>query len=82
MVVAAAALALGGCHRTKDMDGNVVSVAGSYAKTCRHVVAQGGNLTADCLDAIGQVRTSTIPADACPGKVNNINGILTCPPKA
>lgn len=83
VVAMAASLVLGGCQRAKDMDGKAVAVGGSYAKTCRNVVKQPNDVvSADCLDAQGQFHSSSLPADACPGKINNVNGILMCPAKS
>jgi hypothetical protein len=68
------------CHRTKDMDGKIVKVAGSYAKTCHNVVElAGGAVSAECKDALGQLHTSTIQRSACEGDLANINGVLFCP---
>ena len=78
VVVTAVGLALGGCQG-KDMEGKPIPIKGSYAKTCRNVVRSGASLSADCLDAHAAFHSTTLPADACPGKVANINGVLTCP---
>jgi hypothetical protein len=66
-------------RRPKDMTGNAVAVAGSYAKTCRNVAtAADGTLTADCMDAHSQFRRTSVAAGACHTDIANMNGVLTC----
>ena len=51
---------------------------GTYARTCRNIENQGGNLVADCLRVSGQWRTSTLELGRCDGKIANVDGRLSC----
>jgi hypothetical protein len=78
----AVALTLGGCHRVKvrDLDGKLVTIKGSYALTCRHVVdAENGMLTAECMDGQQQFHPTSLQPATCKGDIANINGALSCP---
>jgi hypothetical protein len=81
LALAGLAVLAAGCHRVvgKDMSGQSVTVAGSYALTCRHVADHfGGKLTAECEDAKGAFHAASLQASECKGLVANMNGVLTC----
>jgi hypothetical protein len=51
---------------------------GSYSQTCRNVVVQGDQMTAECQDMQGNWMPAGLPSiNACNG-ISNINGQLTC----
>jgi hypothetical protein len=52
---------------------------GSYAETCRDASASGGVLSAQCLDARGRPRQSSLGYSSCRGDISNQNGVLSCP---
>jgi hypothetical protein len=53
-------------------------VRGSYESTCRNIRISGPALTADCRDASGHYRTSSVAYDQCRGDIANNNGLLFC----
>ena len=53
-------------------------VHGSFERTCRNIRVSGPALTADCRDASGHYRTSSVSYDQCRGDIANNNGLLFC----
>ena len=53
-------------------------VRGSFERTCRNIRVSGPSLTADCRDASGRYRTSSVAYDQCRGDIANNNGLLFC----
>jgi hypothetical protein len=53
-------------------------VHGSFERTCRNIRIAGPALTADCRDASGHFRTSSVAYDQCRGDIANNNGLLFC----
>ena len=53
-------------------------VHGSFGRTCRNIRISGPALTADCRDASGHFRTSSVAYDQCRGDIANNNGLLFC----
>jgi hypothetical protein len=52
--------------------------AGSYAATCRDVRVSGRTMTAQCLDARGRLRSTSLGYNTCQGDIANVNGVLNC----
>ena len=57
---------------------------GSYLQTCRGVSAEGGVISAECMDVRGRWQRTTLAFGPCRGDISNQNGTLACmaPPAA
>jgi hypothetical protein len=58
--------------------GPAAAPSGSYTATCRNVSAANGQLTGQCADSAGRLRSSSLAYAGCRGDIGNVNGQLVC----